>query len=68
LRGLGEIDPLKRLQAETTVGELGFVWRSVRNREAVPAFNSHWHHHGYGWRAGFKNLHARISGSQIAVR
>ena len=34
------------------VGELGFVLRSVRNREIFPAFDFHWQHGCYGWRVG----------------
>ena len=38
---------------QSDVGELCFDSRSVRNREAVPAFKIHWHHQCYGWRVEF---------------
>jgi len=49
----------RRLAVQFDVGELGFVLSSVRNREAVPTFNFHWHHACYGWRVEFIFARAR---------
>jgi hypothetical protein len=42
----------RRLDVQFDVGELSFVSRSVRSREAEPALNP-WHPACYGWRVRF---------------
>src|SRR6266540_5956690 len=39
----------RRLGVQFDVGELCFVLRSVRNREAIPALKIHWQHESDDW-------------------
>src|SRR5205823_8056543 len=40
---------------------LCFTPRSIRSREAVPAFIKRWHHRCYGWRVRFNNCWNRLT-------
>ena len=44
----------RHLDVQSEVGELCFDFRSVRNREAVPAPKITWHGLCIGWRVKFK--------------